>query len=405
MARGTHKLSALDVQKKTGPGYYGDGGGLWLRITDTGTKSWMFRYMQNGRARYMGLGPVELVPLKEARQSALEARRLLFDGVDPIEQRRSGKATASPQPTNAMTFRQCAEKYIAAHEAAWKNPVHRAQWRSSLENYCYAAFGDKPIATLDTAQVMAVLEPIWPTKTETAKRTRGRIEAVWDWAKVRGHCHGENPARWRGHLQRLLPAPSKVRRVKHHAALAYTDLPALMRDLDRNGSMSAYALRFTILTAARTGETIGAHWTEFDLQGRVWTVPGERMKSGRPHRVPLSDSAVAALQMLDPFGSGSKGDYVFPGANGAPLSNMAMAELLKGLRPGLTVHGFRSSFKDWATEVTDHARDIVEAALAHIVGDKVEAAYRRGDALEKRRALMADWADFCRLKPAEKAAA
>lgn len=349
--------------------------------------------MRDGRARAMGLGPVDIVPLKDARQRAYAARRLLLDNIDPLDHKKAARAAArASQPTNGPTFQQCAERYVAAHEAAWKNEVHRKQWRSTLATYCYPVLGELSVDAIDTGQIMQILEPIWTEKPETAGRIQGRIENIWDWAKARGYCAGENPARWKGHLAKLLPAKAKVRRVRHHPALPYDECPTLIKKLNSNASMSAYALRFTLLCATRTSETIGAEWPEFDLQARIWTIPAERMKAGRPHRVPLSDAAMNVLHFVGDLFTRDK--FVFAGGIQAPLSNMAMLMLLKGLYPDKTVHGLRSSFRDWAAEKTDFPREVAEAALAHVLGDKVEAAYLRGDFFEKRRQLMAAWAAF-----------
>lgn len=390
-----------------GPGRYSDAGckGLWLQISPAGTKSWLLRYMLDGPTRIskngkpyrvgraMGLGPLDLVSLAEARERAQAARRLLLDGKDPIEERKAQELASRLEAARALTFQDCAERYIAAHETGWRNPKHRAQWKSTLATYAYPDLGGLPVAAVDTQLVLQVLEPLWTKRAETAGRLRGRIESVLDWAAARGYRLGENPARWRGHLDKLLPSKSKIAPVRHHPAVPYRDLPAFMAELRNNTSISARALEFTILTASRTGEAIGATWSEIDADTRVWTVPANRMKGGRPHRVPLSNRCMAILAGL-PRIVGC--EYLFPGGRpGKPLSNMALLEMMRGMRPGFVPHGFRSTFKDWATETTDHARDIVEAALAHVVGDKVEAAYRRGDALEKRRALMADWAAYC----------
>lgn len=377
------------------PGRYADAGckGLWLQIAAAGTKSWLLRYMLHGRARAMGLGPVDLVPLAEARERARAARRLLLDGKDPLEARKAEQLAQRLDAARNLSFEACAARYIAAHEPTWRNGIHRAQWRSTLSTYAYPIIGDLPVADVDTSLVLRVLEPIWLTRAETASRLRGRIEAVLDWATARGYRQGENPARWRGHLSKILPARSKVSRVRHQPALPYKELPAFMSSLRKVDAMSARALEFLILTAARTGEVIGATRSEINVDERVWQVPAERMKGGRSHRVPLSEQAIALLQAL-PQIDGC--EFLFPGAKPErPLSNMAMLELMRGMRPDFVPHGFRSTFKDWATETTDHSRDIVEAALAHIVGDKVEAAYRRGDAIEKRRVLMVDWASYC----------
>jgi integrase len=400
MPRVGRKLAAVALWKLP-PGIHGDGLGLWLQVTPAGSRSWLFRYMLEGRARGMGLGPLHTIGLAEARERALEARRLVLDGVDPIEHRKEGRRTAALDAARAVNFSECAERYIRSHEAGWQNPKHRDQWRSTLRAYAFPLLGDLPVAAVDRGLCLKVLEPIWHTKSETASRVRGRIESVLDWAAARGYRAGENPARWRGHLDKLLPLRSKIAPVKHHPAMPYRNVPAFMADLRGNGSISAFALELTILTVLRTSEAIGATWPEIDHEARVWTVPARRMGGLRPgmkggkreHRVPLSDRCMVILAALPRVGGCP---YMFPGSRTAePLSNMAMAQLLRGMRPALTVHGFRSSFRDWTAELTEHPGWLAEAALGHTVGNKVEAAYRRGDALEKRRALMADWADFC----------
>jgi integrase len=291
----------------------------------------------------------------------------------------------------SLTFDMAAERFLEAHAPTFKNPKHCAQWSATLATHASPVIGSLPVSAVDTHRVMVVLEPIWRKTPETANRLRGRIERILDWAGAQGFRSGENPARWRGHLDKLLPARSKIKAKAHHPALAYAALPAFMAKLGERDGISARALEFTILTAARTGEVIGAKWDEIDLKAKVWTVPTSRMKSGRVHRVPLSDRAVAVLQAMPRH----RESFVFPGkAAGAPLSNMAMLELLRGLQPGLTVHGFRSTFRDWAGDRTVYPRDVIELALAHVVNDKTEAAYRRGDALEKRTCLMSDWSSF-----------
>lgn len=393
--RGTNKLTATRVDKLKKPGRYGDGGGLWLQIAAGGTKSWLLRYQRDGKARQMGLGPVSLVSLADARERARDARRILLDGEDPIEARNAERLAAKIEAAKGMTFEQCAEKYIATHEAAWRNEKHRAQWRNTLKRYANPKIGGLPVSAIDTALVLKVLEPIWGKKPETASRLRGRIEAVIDWATAREYRAGDNPARWRGHLDKLLPSKRKLRSVRHHTAIPYEELPAFMARLRRSEFVSAYALEFTILTAARTGEVIGALWPEIDTAAKIWTVPASRMKAGREHRVPLSDRAVELLEALP---REDDNDHVFIGARkGAGLSNMAMLELVKGA--GFTVHGFRSTFRDWAAETTAYPNHVVEMALAHLIGDKVEAAYRRGDLFEKRRRLMRDWATYCAKTP------
>jgi integrase len=396
MARTTAKLTALKVTRvMTKPGMHADGGGLYLQVT-AGGASWVYRYMLNGRAREMGLGPLALYGLQQARAKALDARRLRHEGIDPIETRRAERQRAQLEAAKAITFKQCADAYVKAHRAGWRNGKHAAQWEATLATYAEPIIGKLPVQAIDTALAHKVLEPIWTTKPETASRVRGRIEAVLDWAKVRGHRAGENPARWRGHLDKLLPALSKVRKVEHHAALPYGELAAFLIALREQEGIAARALEFTVLAAARTGETMGARWNEFDLLDKTWTVPASRMKAHREHRVPLSERALAILGEMQKHRS-SDDDFVFPGGKpGKPLSNIAFLMLLRRMgRDDLTAHGFRATFKTWAGERTSFQNEIVEAALAHVVGSKVEQAYRRGDMFEKRRRLMQQWGTFC----------
>ncbi|MER8524818.1 integrase arm-type DNA-binding domain-containing protein [Mesorhizobium sp. M1272] len=410
MARSINKLSAVEVAKKLKPGTYGDGGGLYLQVAKSTakgaqdgdvTKAWLFRFMLAGKARYMGLGDIQTFNLKEARERARAARQLIVDGKDPIEDRRERTAALRADDAKRITFKQACERYIAAQKAGWKNAKHADQWRNTLATYAWPFIGDLPVAKVETAHIHQILDPIWNTKTETASRVRGRVESVLDWATVRGfRPKGDNPARWRGHLDKALPARAKVAKVQHHAAMPYTDLPAFMARLRAMDSISARALEFTILTAVRTGEAIGATEGEIDFANKLWTIPGERMKAHRAHRVPLSDRAIQILKGV-PREAGSP--YLFPGARkGKPLSNMAMLELLRGMDgiESLTVHGFRSTFRDWAAERSNFPREIAEAALAHVLSDKTEAAYQRGDMLEKRRKLMTAWASFASAPPA-----
>lgn len=392
MRRGPGQLSALVVSRTREPGLYADGGGLYLQVTHADARSWIFRFMLNGRARSMGLGSLHTLTLAEARNKATECRKLCLDGIDPIEARQRVRSAAQLDAAKAMTFDACAEAYIEAHKKGWRNEKHVDQWRNTLATYASPVFGALPVQAVDTGLVMRVIEPIWGHKTETATRVRGRIESVLDWAATRGYRQGENPARWRGHLQNLLPKRSKVQRVEHHAVLPFVQISEFIASLRQQNGTSPLALEFTILTAARTGEVIGATWDEIDLAERAWTVPAERMKGGREHRVPL---CAQALRILERFRA-LDDKYVFPGGKrGRPLSNMAMLELLKRMgRPDLTVHGFRSTFRDWAAETTHFPNEMVEMALAHIIENKVEAAYRRGDLFQKRRELMDAWAGF-----------
>jgi integrase len=402
LARELGKLSAVALRKIDKAGLYPDGGGLYLQVTKGGARTWVYRFMLHGRAREMGLGPLHIVGLAEAREKARECRRLRHEGIDPIEARKARQAEQRLAEATAMTFQECAERYIEAHRAGWKNPKHAKQWRSTLETYVYPVFGSLPVQAIDVGLVMKALQPIWQAKPETASRVRGRIEAVLDWAKALGYRNGENPAQWRGHLDNLLPARSKVRKVEHHPALPYTDMGEFLADLHQQDGVGARALEFLILTATRTGEVIGARWEEFDLVAKMWTMPAERMKAGKEHRVPLSERALAIVEEMKAERVNNH-PFVFPGGRqGRPLSNMAMLKLLGRMDRGdLTAHGFRSSFRDWAAECTHFPAEVVEMALAHTVGDKVEAAYRRGDLFQKRRDLMEAWARYCETRPGD----
>ncbi|MCJ2060112.1 integrase arm-type DNA-binding domain-containing protein [Methylobacterium sp. J-048] len=389
------KLTALGVTRLKTPGMYGDGGGLWLQVSGKGGKSWVFRYTLKGKSREMGLGPVSTFSLAEARDKALTCRKLTYEGIDPIEVRRGQRQDAAVEAAKAITFRTCAAGYIESHKAGWRNEKHAAQWTATLETYAYPVFGDLPVQAVDTGLVMQALGPIWATKPETAARVRGRIESILDWATTNSYRRGENPARWKGHLANLLPKRSKVRKVEHHAALPFKHVPAFMALVAEQPGTAAKLMTFTILTAARTGEALGARWSEIDIESGIWTMPAERMKGGAEHRVPLSEPALAILAEMQ----GLDAEFVFPGGRrGKPLSNMAMLVLLRRMeRTDLTVHGFRSSFRDWASETTHFPSEVVEMALAHAIESKVEAAYRRGDLFEKRRELMMAWAAFCAL--------
>jgi integrase len=392
------RLTALKVEKVKQAGMYPDGGGLYLRVTPEGTKQWVLRYMLNRRPRWMGLGPFSLYSLQEARTKALDARKLRHEGIDPIEARRAERARARLEEAKAITFKQCAEAYISSHRAGWRNGKHAKQWSATLATYAYPLIGGLPVQSVDTGLVLKVLEPIWTAKPETAGRLRGRIESILDYAKARGYREGENPARRRGHLDKLLPAHSKVHRVEHHAALPYDELPDFLARLREQEGTAARALEFLILTAARTGEVIGARWDEIDFVHKTWTIPPGRMKAHREHRVPLSSRA---LTILDEMQAARRDDadeaFVFPGRKPkTALSNMVFLMLLRRMGRGdLTAHGFRATFKTWASERTSFQNEIVEAALAHVIGGKVEQAYLRGDRFEKRRRLIDAWARFC----------
>jgi integrase len=383
----------LTISKVSKPGLYADGGGLYLQVTGLRGRSWIFRYMLHGKAKVMGLGSVTDVPLAKARELAQGCRQGLAAGIDPQEARESRKAQAALEAAKAMTFATCAAAYVEAHRAGWGRK-HTQQWANTVSDYAYPVFGDLPIQKVDIGLVLKVLEPIWRDKTETAARVRSRIESVLDWASVRGYRTGENPARWKGRLENLLPRRGKVSKVKHHPALPYQQIGTFMTELRALDSVPARALEFTILTAARTGEVAGAVRSEFDAEFTIWTVPADRMKAGRDHRVPLSTPAREIVRdLLSIHG----GEYVFPGARaGRSLGADTMRYLLGRIGHSLvTVHGFRATFRDWAAEQTAYPGEVVEMALAHTIRGAVEAAYRRGDLLEKRRQLMDAWATYC----------
>ena len=397
------KLTAVAITKERGPAVLHDGGGLYLRVSASGAKAWVFRYQLNGRRRDMGLGAFPAISLAGAREKAAAYRKQRTEGIDPIAVK---VAQQQVMRLAGRTFRQVAEDLVQSKQAGWRNAAHRQQWNYTLATYAYPILGDVLVGSVNTAMVMQVLTPIWTGKTETANRLRGRIEAVLDAAKAHGYREGENPARWRGHLDALLPKPSKVRRVEHHHALPYAEMPAFMAELQSRENMSARALGFTILTAARSGEALGARWGEINLAERIWTVPPERMKVGREHRVPLSDAAVAVLQAVLPIASTRDGKPdpaapVFPGIRHAiPLSRLVMVALLRRMGRSEAVHGFRSAFSDWAAERTAYPREVVEMALAHAIENRVEAAYRRGDLLDQRRKVLEAYARFALSPPA-----
>lgn len=393
VGRSLHKLAATTVAKEKRPGYYGDGGGLWLQVSPTGTKSWVFRFTRGGKAREMGLGPVHTVTLAEVREKATECRRLLLEGVDPIEARNARRMTAQAVAAKLLTFDEAARDYIQAHRASWRNAKHADQWTATLETYASPIFGALPVASIDTALVVKALTPIWSTKTETATRLRGRIEAVLAFGDKREDRERLNPARWKGHLDKLLAKPEKIAKVEHHAALPYVRVGEFMRQLRAEQGTAARAVELIILTACRTSEAFLATRDEFDLKAKVWTIPAARMKAEKEHRVPLSDAVLALVKSQATEAAG----YVFAGAKeGKPLSAMAGLQLLRRMGYGdFTVHGFRSTFRTWAAERTNFPREVAEAALAHQLKDKVEAAYQRADLIVKRAKLMQAWADYC----------
>jgi integrase len=359
-----------------------------------GNRSWIFRFTRDGRTRDMGLGALHTVSLSEARTAATECRKQLQADIDPIEHRRALRAAKRLEASKAVTFDQCATSYIAAHRDGWKNAKHASQWQNTLDQYASPVIGKLPVASVDTGHILKILEPIWKDKSETASRLRGRVENILDWATVRGYRQGENPARWRGHLDKTLPKRSKVQAVAHHSALPYEQIGAFMASASERSDLSARALEMLILTATRTGEVIGAKWSEFDFEAASWTIPSERMKAKREHRVPLSKPVVRLLENL-PRIDGS--DFLFPGLRpDRHMSNMACLTLLRRMgRKDITVHGFRSTFRDWAAEQTAYPREVAERALAHTIKDKAEAAYQRRDLFQKRQKLMQAWAAYC----------
>lgn len=386
MARVLNKLNDRAVKSAEGPGRLSDGGGLYLVIDSSGARRWLFRYRNGGREREAGFGGYPAVGLADARKRRDEARSLLANGSDPIEAKRAAETNARP----AVTFGAFADELIPVLSGGFRNAKHAAQWSSTLKTYA-PTLRSKPIADVSTDDVLACLMPIWNVKGETASRVRGRIERILDAAKARGLRAGENPARWRGHLDQLLPKRKKLQR-GHHRALPYPGMPAFMVALRERTGVAARALEFLILTAARTSEVTELPWSEIDLEAAVWTVPPDRMKREREHRVPLTDRAIEILAEMQTI---RRGGFVFPSFRAdKPLSNGAFDALLDRMKVPATAHGMRSSFRDWAGDATSHQREVVEAALAHVVGDETERAYRRSDALAKRRALMDDWADF-----------
>jgi integrase len=393
MARQVNKLTALKVKALKEPGRYGDGDGLYLYVSPSGTRSWVFRYRDRTTSKHRdkGLGPLRDVTLEQARQAAKEARTALRIGVDPIDVKRAERSEKALERARIVTFGQCTDRYIHAHQASWRSEKHAGQWRTTLDTYAAGLLG-MPVSQVETPDVLRALEPIWSTKTETATRVRQRIEAVLDWASARKLRTPENPARWRGHLDKLLPKPAKLKAVKPRAALPYTEIAAFLKLLRQRDGLAARALELQILTATRPSEVTGAKWEEFDLDNATWTIPADRMKASRAHRVPLSVPAMAALKALPRLSDA----YVFPGARqNATLSTAAALRLLKELRPGVVPHGFRSSFRDWAADLTAFPREIAEQALAHTLSDKTEAAYRRSDLFLKRIEMMDAWAAYC----------
>lgn len=427
MAKITNKLTPQKIKALNTTGYHLDGAGLYLQVTKAGAKSWVFQYTLNGKRREMGLGSLLALPPDAARRMADEARGVLASGIDPIEKRKVDTAASALAANSVRTFAECAADYIAAHRSGWKNEKHINQWTNTLRTYVEPTIGKLSVADVRTEHVIRVLQKdaFWTTKNETANRVRVRIENILDWAKTMGYRIGENPARWRGHLENLLPAPSKVQKPVHHAALPVDDLPYFMADLRTQTATSAQALKLALLTATRTVEIVQARWGEVDLEKRIWTIPADRMKAGKEHDVPLSDQAVEVLKSK--YVEGVANDaFIFSARKDKPLSSAAMEAVLDRLgytapvqqgrqivspmptltypdgrpKPHITVHGTcRSTFRDWVAEKTEYPRDLAEMALAHAIADKTEAAYRRGSMLERRRGMMQDWANWLDRKP------
>jgi integrase len=405
------ELSAKEVRDLKHPGRglnvtYPVGGvaGLLMQITPTDARSWVLRTMIGSKRREIGLGGFPDVTLAQARERAREAKDAIRQGIDPIEQRRAARAALTAQQARGMTFAQAMEAYLKIKLIEFDNDKHRKQWRASLDAYAAPSLGQMLVSEITVHEIARALEPIWTTKTETASRLRGRIEAVMAWATVQGHRDGDNPARWRGNLDAILPKPSKVAKVAHHPALALADVSSWFADLCKRDGMATRALEFLTMTAARSGEVRGATWAEIDTDAALWTIPADRMKASKEHRVPLTPDAVALLKALPRMAGG---EFVFPAARGGMLSDMSLSACMKRMneaKPGgyldprsgrpAVPHGMRSAFRDWVSEHTDYPRDMAEISLAHTVGSEVERAYRRGDQMEKRRAMMADWGKF-----------
>lgn len=391
MPKVAKQLTALEVSRLSGKGRYSVGCGLYLKIENEHSKSWVLIATVGDKRRNIGLGAYPKFSLAQAREKASKARELIEQGIDPIEQKKATRSAIKAAQAKEITFKQCATAYIDSQSHAWKNPRHHAIWTNSLRDYAYPVIGDMLMRDIEQVHILKILKPIWTEKTETAGRVRRRIEAVLSYAAVSGYRDHDNPARWRGRLDKILPAPSKVAKVKHHEAVSVEALPSFIAELSQHESMSVKCLLFTVLTACRSGEARGATWSEIDMQSKVWTIPAERMKAGKEHQVPLSGQAIKLLDSLPRI---QDTPYVFPSVRNKPLSDMALSMLMRRMNTGAVPHGFRSTFRDWAGDKTNYPRDLAEAALAHTVSNQVEAAYRRGTALEKRRAMMNEWGKY-----------
>jgi len=395
MPKKARELSATEVRRLNAPGFHAVGGvaGLLMQVTPTGAKSWVLRARIGDRRRDMGLGGFPDVTLAQAREKAREAREQIDQGIDPVEARRQARASLIAERNKNITFARAAERFLASKTREFRNPKHAAQWQSTLETYAHPIIGMMPVDQIELAHVVEVLtrDDLWNTKTETATRVRGRIESVLAWATVSGYRSGDNPAHWRGNLDAVLPKPQKLKNVQHHKALPAAEIASFVQALRKREGMAARALEFIVLTAARSGEVRGAAWAEIDLDARTWTVPGERMKAGREHVVPLCDDAVALLEALPTF---EGVDYVFPAPRGGMLSDMSISAVMRRMKVDAVPHGIRSTFRDWVSEFTSYPHEVAEMALAHTIPSAVEKAYRRGNLFAKRTRLMADWCKF-----------
>ncbi|MCJ8276303.1 MAG: tyrosine-type recombinase/integrase [Bdellovibrionales bacterium] len=393
MARQSRKLTALEVSRIKRPGKHPLGESLYLQVTNAGTKSWLFRYSFNKRSRWMGLGTCKTITLAQARETVIDLKRELKKGLDPIIVRDQELRRRFLSESRTISFDKCAERYIEAHKSKWKSKKNLVQWENSLKNYASPIIGHLPVSEIDLTLVLSVLEPIWETKTETASRVRARIERILSWATVRGYREGNNPAIWKGYLDAILPNKSGLHKTKHFKAMPFQEIGEFMKELKEKDGVSYRALEFLVLTATRTNETLNAKWSEINFDNKTWTIPSSRMKSGQEHIVPLSRRALEILKDLERI---QHNEFIFPGKKQSkPLSDMTLLMILRREQLDYTVHGFRSTFKDWASERTNFTREVSEMALAHTITNKVEAAYRRGKLLLKRRSLMKSWEEFC----------
>lgn len=394
MPKRARELTAIAVKNLKKPGRYAVGGvpGLFLLISDGGGRSWILRIMVGNRRRDMGLGGVDTLSLAEAREQARRFRQQALDGIDPIAKRKEARAALREAKREGVLFAEAAERFISSQQGQWRNHKHIYQWRQTMESYAYPVIGLTPVQDIKLKDILNILEPIWHSKTETAARLRGRLEKILDWAIVHNHRPADNPARWKGYLDKVLPSPNKITKPQHYKALPIDEVPEFMCDLLAREGNSSLALAFIILTATRSGEVRGATWNEIDVEKATWTIPAERMKAGKEHRVPLSPAALDILRRVPRFAGVN---IIFPSPSGGKLSDMALTILMRKMEADAVPHGFRSTFRDWVAEHTSYPNHVAEMALAHTISNKVEAAYRRGDLFDKRREMMNAWAAFC----------